>query len=379
MAIAGQFSIDTRTQPIPATMQAAVYRGVNDVRLETVPVPEVGAGELLLRVHTCGVCGTDLKKIATGSHSAPRIFGHETSGVIAAVGSGVREFQAGDRVVVFHHIPCRECYYCRHKTFAQCETYKKVGCTAGFEPSGGGFSEYVRVRDWIVRYGTVHIPDGVSFEQACFVEPVNTCMKGIEAVAPASGETVLVIGQGPIGIILSVLARRAGATVITSDLYPERLKIGEGFGLEKSMDASRTKVVERVRELTEGRGADAVILAVGGNSLIGTAMDAARPGGRVLLFAQTQHGEAVIDPAAICVEEKALLGSYSASVDLQEESVRFVMGKEMDLARLISHRFPLRESKQALDLAAHPQPSSMKIVIQPGSNWERPAGEGTPQ
>jgi L-iditol 2-dehydrogenase len=298
---------------------------------------------------------------------------------VAAVGQGVSDFRRGDRVVVFHHIPCGQCYYCCHKTFAQCLTYKKVGCTSGFEPSGGGFAEYVRVMDWIVRYGTVRIPDGVSFEQACFVEPVNTCMKGVEALRLQPGETVLAIGQGPIGIILGVLSRRAGATVITSDLYPERLRIGTSFGLENIMDASRTNVVERVRELTEGRGADAVILAVGGNSLIRTAMDAARPGGRVLLFAQTQHGEATIDPAAICVDEKTLVGSYSASVDLQAESVRFVMNREMDLERLISHRFPLRESKQALDLAAHPQPSSMKIMIQPGATWGARAGEGTSQ
>src|SRR5205814_2314553 len=218
MAIAGQFAIEERKRSIPATMLAAVYRGVTDIRLETVPVPKIGAGELLLRVHTCGICGTDLKKIATGSHSAPRIFGHETSGEIAAVGEGVREFKVGDRVVVFHHIPCGECYYCRHKTFAQCETYKKVGCTAGFEPAGGGFAEYVRVMDWIVGYGTVRISEGVSFEQACFVEPVNTCMKGIERLAVQAGETVLVMGQGPIGIILSVLAKRAGAVLITSDL-----------------------------------------------------------------------------------------------------------------------------------------------------------------
>ena len=379
MAIAGQFAVADGTRALPTTMLAAVYRGVNDVRMETVPVPAIGPGELLLRVHTCGVCGTDLKKIATASHSAPRIFGHETSGVIAAVGEGVRDYQPGDRVVVFHHIPCRECYYCRHKTFAQCLTYKNVGCTAGFEASGGGFAEYVRVMDWIVQHGTVRIPNGISYEQACFVEPVNTCMKGIQALRPESGETVLVIGQGPIGIILSVLAKRTGATVITSDLYPERLKIGESFGLTLTMNASRTNVIERVRELTEGRGADAVILAVGGNSLIRPAMDAARPGGRVLLFAQTQHGEAVVDPASICVDEKALIGSYSASVDLQEESVRFVMSGEMDLARLISHRFPLPEGKQALDLAAHPQPSSMKIVIQPGSKWAPDAWEGTAQ
>jgi L-iditol 2-dehydrogenase len=370
MAIAGQIAIDDQTHSIPTTMLAAVYRGVNDVRLETVPVPQIGAGELLVRVHTCGVCGTDLKKIASGSHSAPRIFGHETSGVVAAVGAGVSQFAAGDRVVVFHHIPCRQCYYCRHQTFAQCATYKRVGCTAGFEPSGGGFAEYVRVMDWIVEQGTVKIPDGVSFEQACFVEPVNTCMKGIQALRLQPGETVLSIGQGPIGIILSVLARQAGATVITSDLYPERLRISKSLGFDLAVEASHQDAAEYVRQQTEGRGADAVMLAVASNSLIRPAMDAARPGGRVLLFAQTQRGEVIVDPAAVCVDEKTLIGSYSASVDLQGDSVQFVMNREMDLERLISHRFPLQESARALELAAHPQPASMKIVIQPGASWK---------
>jgi L-iditol 2-dehydrogenase len=370
MAIAGQFTIADTTHSIPTTMRAAVYRGVNDVRVETVAVPKIGPGELLVRVHTCGICGTDLKKISSGSHSAPRIFGHETSGVVAAAGEGVSEFKQGDRVVVFHHIPCGECYYCRHKTFAQCETYKKVGCTAGFEPSGGGFAEYVRVMGWIVDRGTVRIPDGVSFEQACFVEPVNTCMKGIETLQLMPGESVLVIGQGPIGIILSTLAKRSGARVITSDLYPERLTISKSFGLENAIDASRADTVKTVREQTEDRGADAAILAVGGNGLIRTATDAVRPGGRVLLFAQTVRGEATIDPAAICVDEKRLLGSYSASVELQEDSVRFVMGREMNLEGLISHRFSLSDSVEALKLAARPQPDSMKIVIQAGSSWE---------
>jgi L-iditol 2-dehydrogenase len=370
MAIAGQFMIEETKPSIPATMQAAVYRGINDVRVETVPVPKIGPGELLVRVHTCGICGTDLKKIASGSHSAPRIFGHETSGVVAAVGEGVSQFTRGDRVVVFHHIPCGDCFYCLHKTFAQCETYKKVGCTAGFEPSGGGFAEYVRVMDWIVNHGTVRIPDEVSFEQACFVEPVNTCMKGIETLQLLPGESVLVIGQGPIGIILSTLAKRAGARVITSDLYPQRLTMAKTYGLMNGIDASGADTVTTVREQTEGRGADAAIVAVGGNSLIRTAMDAVRPGGRVLLFAQTVRGEATIDPAAICVDEKTLMGSYSASVELQEESVRFVMSQEMDLAGLISHRFSLSNSAEALQLAAHPRPDSMKIVIQAGSSRE---------
>jgi len=370
MTVARQSALEDRIGSIPATMQAAVYRGKEDVRLETVPVPQIGKGEILVRVHTCGICGTDLKKIHTGSHSAPRIFGHETSGMVAAVGEGVHKFQPGDRVMVFHHIPCRRCFYCQHKTFAQCETYKKVGCTAGFEPSGGGFAEYVRVMDWIVEQGTVRIPDGVSYEQACFVEPVNTCMKGIENLAIQPGETVLVIGQGPIGIILGTLAKKAGAVVVTTDLYPQRLTISKDLGLNIGIDASRSDAGKVVREMTEGRGADVAILAVGGNALIRSAMDAVRPGGRVLLFAQTARGEATIDPAAVCVDEKTLLGSYSASVDLQERSVQFVMGREMDLTRLISHRYPLAGSLEALHLAAHPQPDSMKIVIQPGSVWE---------
>ncbi|HEV2022554.1 MAG TPA: zinc-dependent dehydrogenase [Terriglobales bacterium] len=375
MSVATKSVAQGQAQKLPATMQAAVYRGQGEVRLETVPVPQVGPGELLIGVHTCGICGTDLKKIATGSHSAPRIFGHEIAGVVAAAGEGVRDFQPGDRVMAFHHIPCGQCYYCRNKVFAQCPVYKKVGCTAGFEPSGGGFAEYVRVMDWIVqppgqKSGVVKIPEQITFEQAAFIEPVNTCMKGIESLHLKPGETVLVMGQGPIGILLGVLALRAGTRVVASDLLPQRLTIAASFGILGSGNASQADSVARVKEATGGRGADAVILAAAGNSLIRQALEAARPGGRVLLFAQTVRGEVALDPAAVCVDEKTLLGSYSASVDLQEESVRFVFGQEMDLVRLITHRFPLDRAVEALELAAHPQPDSMKVVVQPGSSWE---------
>ncbi len=370
VATAAQSGVGQRRRTIPLQMRAAVYHGKGDVRLETVPVPKIGPGEVLVRVHTCGICGTDLKKIATGSHSAPRIFGHETVGVIAEVGEGARSWNVGDRVMAFHHIPCGECFYCRHKVFAQCPVYKKVGCTAGFEPSGGGFAEYVRVMDWIVERGLVRIPPEVSFEQASFIEPVNTCMKAVESLRIAPQETALIIGQGPIGILLGYLALHSGARVVTSDLYERRLTIAESVGLRETIDASRSQTVTRIRELTEGRGADVVVLATAANSLIRPAIDAARPGGRVMLFAQTVRGEVALDPAAICVDEKSLIGSYSASVDLQEECVQFVFSRQLDLTRLISHRFPLEEAVAALELAAHPQPDSMKIVIQPGSTWE---------
>src|SRR5271155_575365 len=162
------------------TMQAAVYRAPDDVRTETIAIPGIGPGEVLVRIDTCGICGTDLKKIHTNSHPGPRVFGHEMAGTIAAVGAGVSGFAVGERVMAFHHIPCGACFYCRKQTFAQCETYKKVGTTAGFAAAGGGFAEYIRVMDWIVATGgVVKIPDDIPFEQAAFIEPVNTCFKAV--------------------------------------------------------------------------------------------------------------------------------------------------------------------------------------------------------
>src|ERR1700744_2346788 len=273
---------------IPSTMRAAVYRSIDNVQTETIDVPAIGAGEVLMRGDTCGICGTDLKKIHTGSHSAPRVFGHEMAGTIAAVGDSVRGFAVGDRVMAFHHTPCGDCFYCRKKTFAQCEMYKRVGATAGLgQPSGGGFAEYIRVMDWIVGDGVtpsglIKIPDDIPFEQAAFIEPVNTCFKAIKLLKLEPDDTVLVFGQGSIGILLAALARQTGATVLTSDLYPEKHAIAAKFGLHHPIDA-RGDVVAAARAATEGRGADVALVAVGADALIAQAMEAVRPGGRVVV------------------------------------------------------------------------------------------------
>ena len=350
-------------------MRAVVYRGINDMRVETVPVPEIGAGELLIKVATCGICGTDLKKIHMGSHSAPRIFGHEMAGTVVQVGEGVTKFAVGERVMTFHHVPCGECYYCRKNTPAQCPLYLKTGVTAGFAPSGGGFAEYIRVFDFVVNgSGVVHVPENVPFEQAAFIEPLNTVLKGQKLLKLAPDDTVLVIGQGPIGLMHAALAHRTGARVLTSDLFPERHAIAARFGLKEPIHADTENVVERVLAATEGRGADAVVLAVGGNALIKTAMDACRPGGKVMLFAQTQHGEVTIDPAAVCVDEKTLLGSYSSSFPILDEVTSLVLDgyrNGFDLTQLISHRFQLEQAVEAIEIASHPQGSSMKIMIEP--------------
>jgi L-iditol 2-dehydrogenase len=350
----------------PEMMRAAVYRGINNVRVETIPVPSIGPGEALMKIACCGICGTDLKKIHTGSHSAPRVFGHEMAGTIVAVGDGVTGFAIGDRVMAYHHIPCGECYYCHKQTFAQCEKYKEVGCTAGFNPSGGGFAEYIRVMDWIVRGGLVRIPDDVPFEQAAFIEPTNTCYKAIQMLHLQPDETVLVIGQGSIGILLAALAHRTGATVLTSDLYPERHAVAAKYGLSHPLDA-KSNVVAAAKASTDDRGVDVCLVAVPGNALISLAMDAVRPGGKVVLFAATQHGEAPFDPAAVCMDEKTLMGSYSSSLTVNEEVAQLVFdgyANGFNLTQLISHRFSLEQAVEAIDLASHPQADSLKIMIQ---------------
>ena len=350
----------------PTTMYAAVYTGDSRISVESIPTPKIGPGELLIRVETCGICHTDLKKIEYNLLPPPRIFGHETAGVVAAVGEGVRNFDVGDKVIVFHHIPCQECFYCRHKLYAQCPVYKKVGVTAGYEPAGGGFSQYVRVMDWIVRRGVEKIPEGVSFDQACFVEPVNTCLKGVVQLGLRAEDVVVVLGQGPIGLLFTMLVKRTHATILATDTMPFRRELSVRFGALAAYDPREGAVKERIMDLTGGRGADAVIVAASVPGIVQQAVAYSRPGGRILLFAQTSHQERIeVSGADICVGERVLFGSYSASVDLQQESADVVFSGLLPVEELVSHRFALNQIQAGIDLALHPEPKSLKIIVQP--------------
>jgi L-iditol 2-dehydrogenase len=348
------------------TMRAAVYVGNGHVEVQTVPVPEIGAGELLVRVEACGICHTDLKKVEHDLLPPPRIYGHEMAGVVERLGEGVTRFKSGDRVVVLHHIPCRNCFYCDRKLYAQCESYKRVGVTAGFAPAGGGFSQYIRVMDWIVREGVIAIPDGVSFEQASFVEPVNTCHKAAVAMDPQPGDVVLIQGQGPIGLTFTSLVARTGATVVATDTMPERLALARDFGAAEAVDPRTADVPALLKRLTGGRGADQVFIATSVRGIVNQAMAASRPGSRILLFAQTSDTERIeLSGAGICKLERVLLGVYSASIDLQAETARLVFSGEVPVNRLISHRLPLDRIREGIHLALHPDGKSLKIMVLP--------------
>ncbi len=352
-------------------MLAAVYRGCGAVEVEEVSTPEIGPGELLIRVEACGICNTDLKKIAYDLLPPPRIFGHETAGVVVRAGRGVSRFAPGDRVIVFHHVPCGDCFYCRRKLYAQCPVYKRVGVTAGYEPAGGGFAQFVRAMDWIVERGVEKIPDGVSFERASFVEPVNTCHKAVVQCAPEPGEVTLIIGQGPIGLMFTMLAARTGATVAVTDTIAPRRELARRFGAAYAWDPRSVDVRSEIRSLTDGRGADLVILAASVPGIVEQAIGHSRPGARMLLFAQTSDTERIeVSGADICVRERTLFGCYSASVDLQKESADLVFSGALPVEELISHCLPLVKIRSGFDLALHPGPKSLKIIVQP-QRWSQ--------
>jgi L-iditol 2-dehydrogenase len=388
---------------IPKTMPAVVYRGANDLRLETVPVPRIGPGELLVRVAVCGVCPTDIKKIQYGTIPPPRIFGHETAGTIVRVGSRLRQFRVGERVALHHHVPCLECHACRHHAFAQCAQYKRTGITAGFEPAGGGYAEYVRVMPFVLP-GVVRIPARNSFLEGALLEPVNTVLKGVKRLALLPGDTVLVAGQGPIGLMFTRLLALHGMRVLATDLLPARLKLARAFGAaavycpESKVQSPKPKVEGNpkpearspkssithhasritypaadpqlstlVHQLTKGRGLDAAVIAVPSDAIVREAQALIRGAGQVLLFAHTRRGaETSIDPATICMDEKDLIGSYSSDYLLQKEVARLVFSRKLDAPRLITHQFPLAQTAAAIELASHPTAESLKVVVVQG-------------
>jgi L-iditol 2-dehydrogenase len=368
---------------IPKTMRAVVYRGVNNLRVETVPVPHISANELLVKVAVCGICPTDIKKIQYGTVPPPRIFGHETAGTIVKIGARVRGFKPGDRVALHHHVPCLDCHFCRHRAFAQCATYKRTGITAGFEPAGGGYAEYVRVMNFVLP-GVVKIPPKNSFEEGAMLEPVNTVLKAVKRLSILRGDIVLVAGQGPVGLMFTRLLQLQGANVIATDLLESRLQLAKKFGAKWTVQI-QSSTVSAFRLPLSAFPIDAAVIAVPSDEVVRQALQLVRGGGQVLLFAHTKRAEdrsrksevrgpasalrpppsglCPLDLASVCLDEKDIIGSYSSDFTLQDEVARLVFSRRFDVRLLITHRFPLVETAAAVQLASHPTPDSLKILV----------------
>ncbi|MBF2084421.1 zinc-dependent dehydrogenase [Thermoleptolyngbya sp. C42_A2020_037] len=349
-------------------MKAQVFRGVNQLSYEDVPVPELAADEVLVQVQVVGLCQSDIKKIRYPLYEPPRIFGHETAGVIAAVGAEVRGWQPGQRVVVLHHIPCMHCGYCLNENYSMCEVYKTISTTAGFAPSGGGFAEYVKVPGHIVQHGgLIEIPDDVTFEQASFVEPTNCCLKAVKKAQVQPGQTVLVTGAGPIGLMFVMLVKYFGARAIATDLIPSRLEKARQLGAEAAFDPRDPDLPAKIHALTQGMGVDTTLLAVPSDKAFFQALDCTRKGGKILFFAEfPDEVEIPINPNVLYRREIDLMGSYSSSYKVQSLAADIVFNKRIDVDALVSDRFPLSDLAAAVDRAVSPTPDTFKILIDVG-------------
>jgi L-iditol 2-dehydrogenase len=348
-------------------MKAQVFRGVKQLNYEEVPVPEIAEDEVLIQVRVVGLCQSDIKKILYPLYEPPRIFGHETAGTIAAVGSEVKNWQVGQRVVVLHHIPCMHCAYCLNENYSMCDIYKNITTTAGYTPSGGGFAEYVKVPGHIVRNGgLITIPDDITFEQASFVEPTNCCLKAVKKAQIAPGQTVLITGAGPIGLMFIMLVKYFGARAITTDLIPSRIEKAIAVGADAAFDARDPDLVQQIHQLTNGMGVDVSLLAVPSEKAFFQALDCTRKGGKILFFAEfPDEVEIPINPNILYRREIDLIGSYSSSFRLQALSADIVFNRRIDVDALISDKYPLKDLAAAVEKAVSPTPETFKILIYP--------------
>jgi L-iditol 2-dehydrogenase len=350
-------------------MKAQVFRGVNQLCYEDVPRPEIAADEVLVQVNVVGLCQSDIKKIKYPLLDPPRIFGHETAGTIAQIGAQVTDWQVGQRVVVMHHIPCMNCAHCENSNFSMCATYKNITTTAGFTPSGGGFADFVKVPGHIVQSGgLIPIPDDVTFEQASFVEPTNCCLKAVKKAQIREGQTVLVTGAGPIGLMLMMLVKHFGARAIATDLLPSRIEKALAVGADAAFDARDAELPGKIQSLTNGLGVDVTLLAVPSDKAFFQALDCTRKGGKILFFAEfPDEVEIPLNPNVLYRKEIDLMGSYSSAFPLQELSADLVFNKKIDVDALISDKYPLSELANAVDRAVQPTAETYKILLYPES------------
>ena len=348
-------------------MKAQVFRGVNQLSYEELPVPAIAPDEVLVQVRVVGLCQSDIKKIRYPLYEPPRIFGHETAGIIAAVGNKVSGWEVGQRVAVMHHIPCMRCGYCLNDNFSMCDVYKNISTTAGFNPSGGGFAEYVKVPGHIVRNGgLIPIPDRVSFEQASFVEPTNCCLKAVKKAQITPGQTVLITGAGPIGLMFIMLVKYFGARAIATDLLPSRIEKALSVGAEAAFDARDADNPAKIQALTDGMGVDTTLLAVPSEKAFFQALDCTRKGGKILFFAEfPDQVEIPINPNILYRREIDLMGSYSSSYRIQSLAADIVFNRRIDVDTLISDRYPLQDLSAAVQRASAPSPETYKILIYP--------------
>jgi len=335
-----------------------MYYSNRDVRIEEIPVPEIGPGELLVRIEACGICGSDVMEWYR-LHKVPLVLGHELAGVVVAVGDGVERYKEGDRVTVAHHVPCNACHYCYSGHHTVCDTLRRTNIVPG------GFAEYARVPAINVDRGVFLLPPEMSFEEATFVEPVACVLRAQRLARIRPGQCVLVIGSGIAGLIHVQVARALGAGCIAAtDISSYRLKAAQRFGADEVIPSGED-VASRLRAANEGRLADLVIVCTGAVSAITRALQLVERGGTVILFAPTEPGVTI--PVSIndlfWRNEITLTTSYAGSPADHMAALRLIQADRVRVREMITHRLALKETGAGFQLVLNAR-DSLKVIIE---------------
>ncbi len=340
-------------------MRAAMYYNNHDIRIEEVPKPNIGPGELFIRVEASGICGSDVMEWYRLGRT-PLILGHEIAGTVEEAGEGVEIYKKGDRVACAHHVSCGECRYCLSGHETVCDTLRKTN----FDP--GGFCDYLRLPKINVDYGVLPLPDSVSFEEATFIEPLACVLRGQRLAGMKPGISVLVVGSGIAGLLHIHLAKFNGAgRIISTDISDYRLRAAKKFGADISVNAKEYSA-EVLRISNEGRLADLVIVTAGSPSAIEQALNSVERGGRILFFAPTDKGRKIPIPfnELFWRTEISLTSSYAGSSSDYKEALDLIASKKLGLSGMITHRLSLSETGLGFKLVAEAQ-ESIKVIIYP--------------
>jgi L-iditol 2-dehydrogenase len=338
-------------------MKAAKLYSFNDIRIEDMPVPEVGPRDALVKTKACGICSGDVMRWYI-EKKAPLVIGHEPCGEIVEVGRNVTSFSPGDRVFVHHHAPCFGCRHCRRGDYVQCDTWKSSNIIPG------GISEYILIPQTNLENDTLNLPDTLSYEDGTFVEPTACVVKGLKRVRIRRGDTVLVIGLGIMGHLNITLARKYGAgSIIGADVVPFRLQKAKESGCDEVIDVSKDNLIDALRFLTHGKMADVVIVGPNSVDAMAQGISAVSPGGSVLFFTPAKPGELLtIDPNELYFKDISLITSYSCGPSDTADALEIIEEGTVRAENLVTHRFPIENSAEAFRLTAEAK-DSLKIVI----------------
>ncbi|NCO68768.1 MAG: alcohol dehydrogenase [Nitrospirae bacterium CG_4_10_14_0_8_um_filter_41_23] len=339
-------------------MKAAVYYSNDDIRIEERPIPSISNGEILVKMMASGICGTDVMQWYR-IKKAPRVLGHEMAGEIVEIGKDVEEFKKGDRVFVSHHVPCYKCRHCVHGNYTACESLH----TGNYEP--GGFSEFIRVPEENVRYGTFLLPERVTFEDATMIEPLGCVIAGQNQLGMKEGHTVLIIGSGVSGILHIQLANIKGTKVIATDIDEYRLNKAVEFGADYAIDASKYSIDE-LKRINDNRLADVVIVCAASKQAVENAISSVDRKGKILFFAVPEN-EISISSQRFWRDEITVTFSYGASPDDLQEAIKLIDSGRVNVRKMITHRIPLSDIGRGFKLAAEAK-NSLKVVVVPDND-----------